>query len=233
MTKIAYLTDTHLDEPAPRRHGADTRSNFEKVAAAIDELQPDLVIFGGDMGTADSHRYFFDRFKTEVLVVAGNHDFPQELAPNIRQPLTDGELFYAMNLDGHLLIFLDSSTDVVSGAQLDFLEQQISKATSVCLFIHHPVLRVPSVVDDKYPLKNRDEVKRILLDSGAPVSVFCGHNHTEHETFEENITQYMTPAVSYQILKNEPRVIADVSYTGFRIIGLDGDIQTRVVTIPT
>jgi predicted phosphodiesterase len=76
MTKIAYLTDTHLDEPAPRRHGADTRSNFEKVAAAIDELQPDLVIFGGDMGTADSHRYFFDRFKTEVLVVAGNHDFP-------------------------------------------------------------------------------------------------------------------------------------------------------------
>ena len=135
MIKIAYLTDTHLDEPAPRRHGADTRPNFEKVAAAIDEYQPDLIIFGGDMGTADSHRYFFDRFKTEVLVVAGNHDYPHQLAPNIRQPLTNGELFYAMNLEGHLLVFLDSSTDVVSDAQLAFLEQQISKASSICLFI--------------------------------------------------------------------------------------------------
>lgn len=229
--KIAFLTDTHLDESAPRRHGAHTRRNFDRVVKALEAEAPDLVVFGGDMGTRASHTYLKERMNQfNLCIIAGNHDNPNELEDNF---FTDnGNLFYKRETDVARLIFLDSSSDTLPMQQLEFLQLSLSEKPTL-VFIHHPVLPVPSIVDQKYPLANRDAVREILTNHNHPVFIFCGHNHCEHEAEYRNIRQFVTPAVSYQILKHQPKVISDVSYTGYRIISINQHFETKVVAIKT
>lgn len=225
--KIAFLTDTHLDESAPRRHGVNTRKNLQQVAAAIADEKPDLVVFGGDMGTTASHSYFRQQLTDFPLkIIAGNHDNPQALVRNF-----DTELFYALDHPEAKLIFLDSS-DTLPMLQLEFLQTSLAPGPNL-VFIHHPILPVPSVVDHKYPLDNRNAVQDILVRHKYPVFVFCGHNHCIHESSYQNITQFVTPAVSYQILLHQPSVKADGSYTGFRIIEVNNGVTSKVVTLKT
>lgn len=222
--KIAYLTDTHIDESAPKKHGADARLNFEATLDELKKNSPDLVVFGGDIGTAESHPYFFGSLADfELKIVLGNHDKAEDVAKRYPEPLKLGKLYYAMREMGHTFIFLDSSDGKVSEEQLTFLRDQTQAADKVLLFIHHPVLAVDSPVDLKYPLKNRDQVLQILADSGKTVGIFCGHNHCEDETSSGKISQYVTPAVSYQILKHHRKMVGDASYFGWRIIHLSDD----------
>lgn len=222
--KIVYLTDSHIDEPAPQKHGADARQNFEHTLAEVEKAEPNLVIFGGDIGTPESHSYFFESLaKFNLKLVLGNHDLATEVSRHYPEKLKEGELFYSFTEADHTFVFLDSSSDRISHLQLAFLKAQVESAERILLFIHHPVLAVDSPVDLKYPLTNREDVKQILFDSGKPVGIFCGHNHCEDETSEANITQYLTPAISYQILKHTRKIVGDVSYFSYRMIHLSPD----------
>lgn len=219
--KIAFLTDSHIDEPTPKKHGADTRKNWEAVLKEIRKISPDLIIFGGDIGTVGSHPYFFDSLSQfNLKLVLGNHDAADDVAKCFPQPVKADKLYYAFQEMDHTLVFLDSSEGKISDEQLTFLKSQLKGADKILLFIHHPILPVDSPVDVKYPLSNRGEVIRILREFKNPVGIFCGHNHCEDETTDANISQFMTSAVSYQILKHHRKIVSDVSYFAYRLIHL-------------
>jgi Icc protein len=81
-------------------------------------------------------------------------------------------------------------------------------------------------------LKDRQKLKALLGRTPCDVFAFCGHYHMEEERSEGNIRQFVTPAVSYQIVKRSARIETDAREVGYRIIEIDGrEISTEVVRL--
>lgn len=111
-------------------------------------------------------------------------------------------MYYSTETAFHKFIFLDSSANEISTSQLVWLKNELNTTKKIIVFVHHAVLAVNSIVDRLYPLKNREQVKDILINSQKKIRIFCGHYHMEDERTEKRITQFITPASSYQIVKN-------------------------------
>ena len=58
-------------------------------------------------------------------------------------------------------------------------------------------------IGERSAQENRDEIAEILENATSQIFSFSGHYHMEDMRSEGNITQVLTPAVSYQILKNQ------------------------------
>lgn len=222
--KIAYLTDLHLDDQYPKDCGADTFHNWEKVLEHLSTQTVDKVIVGGDLGEPHTTTYFLESLKPyeELHLTLGNHDefahivqhFPKAQALQEQQAL-----YYAFEEEGYLYIFLDSSAGQVAPAQVAWLQQQLKSTLPVLLFVHHPILGVEDcLVDELFPLKEREELQKILLDSGLDITIFCGHYHLEHEQIQGNIKQYITPATSVQFDTQAPQLRFHKDSFGYRMI---------------
>lgn len=236
MKTIAYLTDTHLDETAPAKHGADERHNWQLALADLSARKIDMVVFGGDIGEFSAYPGFFEALSDYpfVHVTPGNHDTShhvRQFYPEMSH--SESGFYHSKEQDGLKWIFLDSSTDKISPEQIEWFERELKdRDKDVLLFIHHPILRVDTPVDKKYPLQNRDAIKTLLLRFPRKVTVFCGHYHIEDTASEANITQYVTPAISYQIKKGTNAIEGDASYFGYRIIEIDERrIETEVIIL--
>ncbi|MBK7884552.1 MAG: hypothetical protein IPJ81_12775 [Chitinophagaceae bacterium] len=111
-----------------------------------------------------------------------------------------------------------------------FKNELLVAAKTVIIFIHHPILKVDTWVDKEFSLSNREAIKELLLLYNQEVIIFCGHYHTEDETVNNNIKQYITPAASYQILKGTDQLKVDINIFGYRLIYInDGQINTEVI----
>lgn len=233
MKRIAQITDLHLNEEWPAKHGADADTNMKLILQDVGARGIRHVIFTGDIGHPDGYERFFALLKGfDFRVIPGNHDTFADIRPHYLPEYlkTRDEMYYAEEDRYFKYIFLDSSSDAVSEVQLIWLERELETAKKILLFIHHPILQVITAVDFKYPLLNRDAVKKALIRSGRNVTVFSGHYHTDDFTKEENITQYVTPAASVQMEKNALEIVVHSRYYGYRVIGLEGEtITTEVV----
>lgn len=236
MTTIAYLTDTHLDESGSAEHGADERHNWQLALADLSTRNIDLVIFGGDIGAYSAYPDFFESLSgyPNLDVTPGNHDTSAQVRHFFPNHIhSESGFYHAQEDENFKWIFLDSSTDKISPTQMDWFQKEIQDCDKdVLLFIHHPILKVDTAVDRKYPLQNRDAIVEMLLRHPKKTTVFCGHYHIEDETSQANITQYVTPAISYQIKKGTAEVTGDATYFGYRIIEIDATkIDTEVITL--
>lgn len=234
MKTIAYITDTHLGEPGPGEHGADEHHNWQTVLADLSTRQIDKVVFGGDIGLFSEYPNFFEALKDydDLMVTPGNHDTSAHVRQFFPQRHSPSGFYGSEEDDDFKWIFLDSSTDKISPEQIDWLKQQLVSSKEILLFVHHPILPVDTPVDRKYPLENRDEIKSLLLGHTKKVTVFCGHYHIEDASSEANITQYVTPAVSYQVKKGTQEIEGDATYFGYRMIYLDsGRIETETILL--
>ena len=233
---IAYVTDIHLDETVPFDNGVDARNNWNKILNDISSKQVDQLVFGGDIGDPSSYEWFFDSLKNysgKLYLTLGNHDQYQAVKNYYSNKFQQNgsELFYDYEDNNFKYIYLDSSSEKISDEQLDFLRKEIAATPKkIILFIHHPVLGIDTAVDRKFPLRNRDIVKKILLSSKKDIQLFCGHYHMEEQMAEGNITQYITPSSSFQIEKTKDKIITNKNRFGYRLIELEGtDIRTKVI----
>ncbi|WP_234667536.1 metallophosphoesterase [Dyadobacter sp. CY261] len=233
MKRIAQITDIHLMEEWSAKNGADTDTNLKLILQDVGARGIRDVIFTGDIGHPDAFERFFALLKDfHFIVIPGNHDKFADIKPHYHPAYlsTKNEMFHSEEDVYFKYIFLDSSSDSVGEAQLQWLANELITTKKVLLFIHHPVLQVLTAVDFKYPLLTRDAVKNVLVRSGRDVTVFSGHYHTDDFTKEENIMQYVTPAASVQMEKSPLEIVVHSRYYGYRIIELDGHtVRTEVV----
>lgn len=249
-TTIAHFTDTHLGQKlvmnteiagdkmcydnVPKEHEDRLRLVLDDIAGrGISN-----ILFGGDIGTAQSVQGFFALLKDydfAVTVILGNHDDYR----NVTQYWTagdnavNGKLCYSRT-DGHLKrIFLDSSDSVLGEDQRAWLARELDGVRNAVLFVHHPILALDTPVDRTgAALRDRDEIKSLLIGAGCEISVFSGHYHMIDEVSEANIRQFVTPAVSYQIVKQSDELQADAGTFGYRILEIDGaEIETQAVLL--
>ncbi|WP_407181095.1 metallophosphoesterase family protein [Bradyrhizobium sp. STM 3562] len=254
MTKkvIAHFTDAHLGQKLviggeiagdkmrydgePEEHETNLRLVLDHIAQnGISEL-----IFGGDIGARERLATFFEllgAYDFTASLILGNHDVYADVAEYRSEGAraVGGKMCYSRD-DGCLrYVFLDTSDNTVGGEQLAWLERELTGASKVALFLHHPILDIDTPVERAGAiLRDRDELKMILTRTRCDISAFCGHYHMEDEASEANIRQFVTPAVSYQIVKRAERIEVDTRASGYRILEIDGgEIKTEVVMLST
>ncbi len=231
MKRIAFLTDVHLDEQFPIDNNVHSRKNLQTVLGDISKQGITDIIFGGDIGEASAHNYFFNALKQFSLkLILGNHDKFDEVKKHFIVDENKNELYYKVEEENYLYLFLDTSSDELSNNQLRWLQSKLDSNKKIILFIHHPILSIDTPVDKMYPLKNREQLKSILLEYKKNVTVFCGHYHMDDEQELENIKQITTQALSFQLVKNATEIKVDNSNFGYRIIEIyDDKIDTRLI----
>lgn len=231
MRQIAFITDIHLDEQFPLDNNVNTKRNFEIVIADIEKRRIKEIIFGGDIGEATAHNYFFDNLQNfSSNFILGNHDKFEFVKNHFQKEPTKKELYYKLEDENYQYIFLDTSTDELSKSQLEWLQNELTSNKELILFIHHPVLEIETAVDKLYPLKNRDELKTVLLNFKSNVTIFCGHYHMNDEQEYKNIKQFTTQSMSFQIVKNATDLEIDNLNFGYRIIEINNDtLATQTV----
>ena len=231
-TVIAQITDTHFGDPTALSRGIDPTANLDAVLKDAAGMGATRIIFTGDVAVGGDPAAVFSRlgaFDPEFDIVLGNHDEAHAIAPLYARhlPNTEGELYYAYDEGDYRYLFMDSSAGMIGGAQLNWLNGHMDCGKPVILYIHHPLVDIKTGMDRVYPLKNRDQVKQILRLLKKPVTVFCGHYPMPDARREYNITQFVTPAVSFQVEKGEPEVAIHARHFGYRLIEIEkGSIKS-------
>jgi 3',5'-cyclic-AMP phosphodiesterase len=231
MKLIAFLTDVHLDEQFPLDNNVNPLKNLERAVEDIASRKIEHIVFGGDIGAHTGHQRFFDILKPfSTNLILGNHDKFEEVSPYFNVNVKYDELYYFYDDEKYRFIFLDTSSEKLSHKQLEWLRQKLETNIQVVLFMHHPVIKIDSPVDKLYPLKNRETVQSVLIESGKNITLFCGHYHMYDERTYKNIRQIVTQSLSYQLVKNADEIQIDNTTFGYRIIAFDSDkIETRLV----
>lgn len=182
---IVHVSDAHCGDG----HSCDV---FGAVIAAINAVNPDLVIFTGDganSGAVDERIGFIDHvaeLTVPAFIVTGNHDYDNT---GLDGWLLDigPELDYAASYGAFRLIALSSGQDLDDGdhdttisessgpdrSQLDWLEGTLDTTTPTVAFFHHPIYNALFATigpDSRDRLK--DDVTRDNMRA-----VLSGHTH--------------------------------------------------------
>jgi 3',5'-cyclic AMP phosphodiesterase CpdA len=230
MKRIAFLTDIHLDEQYPIDQNINPRKNLTTVLADLSRQKITEVIFGGDIGVATAHPYFFNALKQfSVNILLGNHDKFEDVKKHFNKSTDKNALYYKIEDAGYTYLFLDSATDEISNRQLQWLQMELKTEKQIILFIHHPILSIATKADELYPLKNRNVLQSVLLNYKKKITIFCGHYHMNDEQEHYNIKQITTLSLSFQLVKNEQEIKVDNTNFGYRIIEIHEDkIETQL-----
>ena len=218
---IAFITDLHLDEPILVQHGVDARANWQKILGDVSSRGIGKVVLGGDLGEKEAYPWIFDSLKElELDLVLGNHDRCHEVMEIHRPALQQNpdEMYYSREDETYRYLFMDSSSAKISETQFEWFKQLLDSPKSLVIFIHHPILAIETEVDRLHPLEGRQSIVAELQKLTQKTTVFCGHYHMPDERTSGQIEQMVTPAVSFQIIKDaEPLEINTESF-GYRII---------------
>jgi Icc protein len=237
---IAHITDTHLGQKlvsesridGDRMHYQDAPdAHRDRLRLVLDDIARrgiTNIVFGGDIGTAESVGGFFELLRSYDFtpsIVLGNHDSRHTVAPHCSAGATPvaGKMCSSFEDGGVKHLLLDSSDNTIGDGQLGWLAGELVGARRVLLFLHHPVLDIDSPIDRSgAALRDRSEIKALLARAGCDVTIFCGHYHMADEAHEANIRQFITPAVSYQIVRHADRVRTDARSFGYRVLEIEG-----------
>ena len=175
--KILFLTDLHFKKFLD--------PSYRKLARKINELKPDLILFGGDVidehGTYAPARQFFALVNTSIpkLAIMGNHDHKN------RVRLDTYKRLYKQN--NCTLLVNESKQVTVRGKKLvvtgvdDFIEgnpsfagavENIGKEENHILLIHSPLQQEGILQELKEINGLRGEDNQLNIQY-----IFAGHNH--------------------------------------------------------
>ena len=235
MYTIAHITDLHQNDFLSNYYRADSAAHVQRVLGDAIANKADCVVLTGDFGDPAQLKNVIDSIKSFGLpyyLSLGNHDDSDQIVPYIDASIQNPRFFSRMHINGHYALILNSHMDTIQDEQMRWLESELSACDGpVCLFLHHPVLDCGrTIMDKKYPLKNRKAVSRLLYDHSHPVYVFAGHYHNEFYTASKNIIQYVTPSCMVQLLNSRWRIKLGSRSYGYRLVELNGrEVATRTI----
>jgi Icc protein len=235
VRKIAHITDLHLEESFPIKHGVRAKENWELILNNLADKKIQDVIFTGDIGSQGSNEWFFNsvnKYGINLKVTLGNHDvFSQTMKYyKIELPKERKELFYSHEDNYFKYIYLDTSLNKISQFQFSWFLKNLKTNKKLMLFIHHPILETNSTPQKEYPLEGSEKIKDELLQFNKDVYIFCGHLHIRDERTEGNITQFITPAACYQIKKYSNTTEKDNISFGYRVIEINNsELSSEVI----
>lgn len=234
LTRIAHITDSHLDEELPTKNGVQTRKHLNAVLNDIKKENITEVICTGDIGKGNGITHFFEQLKPFSLsITLGNHDIFSQISKYYTTGIhpVSQKLYHSIEKENFKYLYLDSSAGIIDKEQLYWLQKELISSKSILIFMHYPVIGLNLKVDEIGELKNRDKLLRILENYKKDIVLFCGHYHMKSEIIYKNIKQYITPAVSFQIGKLQDKIELNTKSFGYRIIQIENNNITSKVRL--
>jgi Icc-related predicted phosphoesterase len=215
--RFAAFGDTRCHDPADT--DAANPAARHALVAAIDKERPAFISIGGDVvynGESpkdwevwDTETAAWKQSKIPIYPALGNHDLKGNEATALanyfaRFPDIKQSRFYSVKLGKSFLVVLDSALDETSGAQGDWLREQLNKASPetefVFLVFHHPPYTSSS--DEKifgggHSARGTEKALAQVLEERqkhlhARIIVFNGHVHNYERYEHSGVTYFVT-----------------------------------------
>ncbi|MEM6967381.1 MAG: metallophosphoesterase [Bacteroidota bacterium] len=227
--KIVQITDLHIDQENEFPHDIDVRKNLKRVLRAVRQIKADHLVVSGDLcydvGDTAIYEWIKEQLDLTLIpydVIGGNHDDSLMMAEVFGQQhlCTDDELYFAKKVGKTTCIFLDSAKGFHSEKQLKWLKRQLNNnLEDILIFTHHPPVKagVP-FMDNKYPLRNIDDIQKVFASHRGFLNIFCGHYHVEKSIQKDNILVQITPSCFFQIDQNYEDFKVDHHSIAYRLI---------------
>lgn len=191
---------------------------LDKLTEKINsEYKADITVNLGDIiqDTTDHDediealKFIFERLKKincPCYSVLGNHDLKMMDSVKEVEEIMGQKSSFSTNAGGYHLVFLTTEVRSELGTErggcykaqylaedtLAWLDADLKKNTLPCLiFTHYAIAEDPEVTDGCMFMKNREQVKKILLANGKVKAVFCGHQHRDKELTENGIKYFL------------------------------------------
>jgi len=221
---LLHISDTHLLASGGRLY--DTVDSERHLRELFDELEasegrPEAIVFTGDLadkGEADAYERLraivepaAARLGAQVIWAMGNHDdrhaFREVL---LREFPSTRPVDRVYDVNGLRVITLDTSVPghhfgEVTGAQLDWLAEELSTPAphGTILAMHHPP--IPSVLDLAVSVELRDQGGLAEVLDGSDVrSIIAGHLHYSSTAMFAGIPVSVASATCYTQDLNVP-----------------------------
>lgn len=248
---LAHISDTHLGAGTPL-----FRANFDRVAAALDGLRPDVLVHTGDASLDGADREAdlafaaaaHLRLPCPVLCVPGNHDVGDHPERAPRQPVDDARLDrfrrhlgpdrWMQDRDGWRLLGLNSQ---VMGAHSEAEAQAAMIADALdslgnrrlAVFIHKPFFAAdPADTLFDYwsvPPFARDPLRAVMAHPALRL-VASGHLHLHREAMRGPARYAWAPSVAFIVDVSEQPDLPGERPCGFLLHEFGPDaVATRLV----
>lgn len=232
--KIIQITDLHIGMEDEETHDVDIKKNFDTILSEVLKVNPDLIIISGDLclmqGRKDTYNWIADRLKKvphPIYFLSGNHDDAPMMAEvfGLEKFLHGREIYGTVNTALGEILLLDTSPATMSGQQKEWLRKELQDSIAPRLvFMHHPPVKAGlPFMDNNHAFKEMDELQQIFAEAPQPISVFCGHYHTECTIQANNLTVYISPSIYFQIDGNFQEFQIDHTRIAYRWIKWDTD----------
>ena len=206
------LSDTHWGFQGPPNPQADT--TLKKAVETINsvDLQPDFVVFTGDLTQTTEDRELrrkrmgeFRKIVSELKVkdlrfMPGEHDAAQDAGEAFKENF--GATHYAFDHKGVHFVTLDNVSDpkgAVGDAQRDWLAADLKKLghdAPIVVLTHRPLFDLFPAWD--WATSDGAKVIDILLPY-RNVTVFYGHIHQEHHHQTEHIQHHAAKSLVFPL----------------------------------
>lgn len=214
--RIGLVTDLHYADkpPAGSRHYRDTLTKFTEVAGEFQKAKPDFVVELGDLiDAADSaeeeKKYLatinkkFAALPGDKHYVLGNHCVATLSKDEFLEGIARSKPHYSFDAGGFHFVILDACyrsdgesysrgnfkwTDTsIPVEQVDWLKADLKAAAGKAFVFVHQRLDVKN----DHGVKNADQVRKVLEESGKVLAVFQGHSH-KNDLKDINCIHYCT-----------------------------------------
>jgi 3',5'-cyclic AMP phosphodiesterase CpdA len=209
---FVQLSDSHWGFSGPPN--PDAEHTLKKAVAAVNalEVQPDFIIFTGDLTqTTDDpkeRRKRMAEFRDivaelkvrDVHFIPGEHDASLDSGAAFQEYF--GKTHYSFDHKGVHFIMLDNVSDPgakIGEAQLDWLKADLATQKSdaqIVLCTHRPLFDLVP----KWDWATRDGAQAIdLLMPYSNVTVFYGHIHQEHHHMTGHIAHHAAKSLIFPL----------------------------------
>lgn len=240
--RIIQISDIHIGGEDQYPFGVNLRANLLTTLTDVERMNPNLLVLTGDFCYKEPREdvYAWLRHQIDALgipyeIIGGNHDDIGMMTTGILdEDLSNdqSEYYFADELAGRRILYLDSASGSISDEQLSWIDQEVQHAAGqdLLVFIHHPPLLagVPHM-DNTYSLQNYQDLLDILERHPAPVQVFCGHYHVDRSVVWKNVMVHITPSLFMQIFPYVEEFAIDHYQIGYRVIDFVGDTMRHSV----
>ena len=242
---IAQVSDTHLFADLNQTlMGFPTGKSFQAVLAQIQKIQPDLLLFTGDISqdeTLTSYQHFLDLvapLNIPTHWIPGNHDRLPLMESLLNQNSISAEK--SVQVGGWHLLLLNSMIPgkvygQLSPETLKWMEQQLQtyRDLPTLIALHHPPFPIGSAWMDKIGLHQADHLLSIIDRHPQVQLVVFGHIHQEFQQQRRGVTYLGTPSTCVQFQPHNPNFGLANQSPGFRLLSLyaNGQFETEVTRV--
>ncbi len=209
---FVQLSDTHWGYSGPANPEAD--STLKKAVEAVNalEIQPDFIVFTGDLThtTDDSaeRRRRMTEFRgivanlkvKDVRYMPGEHDASLDSGAAYKELF--GDTHYSFDHKGVHFVTIDNVSDPgasIGDEQLLWLKKDLArykKTTPIVVFTHRPLFDLAPAWD----WATRDGDKAVAILTEYPnVTVFYGHIHQEHHHMTGHIAHHSAKSLIFPL----------------------------------